>query len=1267
MKLRRRLLCMLLATLMALTCLAGAVAESEAPAEELRLQPGDAIHGFTVKEIYNSTLLNSTIYTFDHEVSGATLVYVKNDDPEVAFSIGYHTPYVDETDTNHVFEHVITSSSEKYPSQDIFFDMANRAYQTYINAHTGMTTTWYPLSSMSEDQLIKMADVYMSCMVAPTVLKDENLFKREAVRFELDDPEGDIAINGTVFAEDSGYLTDKTDNALNHMLDALYPGETASNMIGMAHWHYDDLTYEHTVETFERCYHFDNSLIFLYGDLDLDRFLGFLDDEYLSKYPAQGTDLSAWKDGPADPGFVDVQMPIPAYEGDTVEDNSVIRYAIDLDGATDVELYQYTILANLLNQIGSPLYNLRMERGIENNVGAGMFASGAKPVFLFTMDYADPAQKDDLKALAEAALAQVARDGIDPARLDMVMKAQERSAKLMRDNTNVGVNIVESFLTQWARSGDPNAYRTSEQALSALHADGQQQLLRGLALNLLMPRRSALVTSVPTPGLAEEHDREMAEYLADMKANMTEDEIQDMVAQTAAFNEWNTKEMPNNDFLISPEDLPDPVVPRFTKADVDGITVYKGETEMTGVGRYAVFFDLSGMSREELEYLMLSDNYRGQMDTSRHTAEELFQLIGEYVSDMGSSLNYLPAGSGEEERPQLCVSWASLTEDFEQSLELVLEYYAQVDFSDTDLLTYLTNVSAEGWDMSRQGGEGTAYWYSHDIAGLSADTNRLEIDVNGQDCYTLIAGDVERLAADEGYAQTLANKYTEAIKKAFTRDRLIFMSVASEAENDQIVEQAVRVLNALPGKEGADAVYELPEADKSTAICIEASMNTSYLVGDYMDDPDFTGNYLPFWYAANDLYTVPVFRFQLGAYTALNGHQWGQGCLYTFVTSDPNVRATVDALAGMSQALEDMKLTQESLNGYILKAYSNATSPQGMLSGTMLAMQQDLFGMDAQRTLEIKRQIKDAKLDDQAAAAEHIAAVMADADFCMVGNENLIRADEDCFENVISWRQGATEAPEAEADAVEPEADEAGQEVPEAAEAETEGEPAAEEAAAESEEEVAAEEAAAKSEEEAAAEEAAAKSEEEAGVEDAVEAEEAEAETVPFAYEHDPRENPEAMQDIVENPDAVYGFSPSPDSPRLKEYADALDWTDPEQVASARALRLEYHESMSELYRLTEELLGQGKHVEEIARAVSTRRNELRIESYADDPEGLEVLKKSNLEAFGDEMGPSPDALYEKYGSWQTVLEKAFNANPGMDACLGLYDDYYDTYSFEVE
>ena len=41
---------------------------------------------------------------------------------------------------------------------------------------------------------------------------------------------------------------------------------------------------------------------------------------------------------------------------------------------------------------------------------------------------------------------------------------------------------------------------------------------------------------------------------------------------------------------------------------------------------------------------------------------------------------------------------------------------------------------------------------------------------------------------------------------------------------------------------------------------------------------------------------------------------------------------------------------------------------------------------------------------------------------------------------------------------------------------------------------------------------------------------------------------------------------------------------------------------------------------------------------------------------------PLTEELYEKYGSWSTVLSKALSTNIGMDACLGLYDTYYSLY-----
>ena len=171
--------------------------------------------------------------------------------------------------------------------------------------------------------------------------------------------------------------------------------------------------------------------------------------------------------------------------------------------------------------------------------------------------------------------------------------------------------------------------------------------------------------------------------------------------------------------------------------------------------------------------------------------------------------------------------------------------------------------------------------------------------------------------------------------------------------------------------------------------------------------------------------------------------------------------------------------------------------------------------------------------------------------------------------------------------------------------------------------------------------------------------------TVKKGYVHDPMENPKAAQDIIVNREAVYGYSPSPLSTRLREFVDMIDWTNEEEVAKARDKRLQYYETEEVLYQTIQTMLDEDKSIEEIAREVSKKRNELRLEAYIGDPDGLARVKKSNLDTYGNENGPTIEFLYDKYGSWEAILQKALSSNPGMDACLGLYDDFYEFYSID--
>ena len=164
-----------------------------------------------------------------------------------------------------------------------------------------------------------------------------------------------------------------------------------------------------------------------------------------------------------------------------------------------------------------------------------------------------------------------------------------------------------------------------------------------------------------------------------------------------------------------------------------------------------------------------------------------------------------------------------------------------------------------------------------------------------------------------------------------------------------------------------------------------------------------------------------------------------------------------------------------------------------------------------------------------------------------------------------------------------------------------------------------------------------------------------------FSYIHDPMDDPRAAKDIAADENAIYGYSPDPNSVRLGEYA-SYDWSDPSVVWKARQDRIKYLEQDSKLYELLAECRAEGKSTEETARLVSRMRNELRLQSYGNDPVGLKKVKSSNLKTYGNEEGPTAEYLFKKYGSWEMVLQKAFSTNHGMDACLGLYVDNYSKY-----
>ena len=73
-----------------------------------------------------------------------------------------------------------------------------------------------------------------------------------------------------MLSEDWGHLTDLLENADSFMAGALYEGLISSRLLGRLHYHYKELTFSQVKKAYEAYYHYDNCLMILYGQVELE-------------------------------------------------------------------------------------------------------------------------------------------------------------------------------------------------------------------------------------------------------------------------------------------------------------------------------------------------------------------------------------------------------------------------------------------------------------------------------------------------------------------------------------------------------------------------------------------------------------------------------------------------------------------------------------------------------------------------------------------------------------------------------------------------------------------------------------------------------------------------------------------------------------------------------------------------------------------------------------------------------------------------------------
>lgn len=985
---KKNLMAILLALALCL-CAASACADEGAALPAV----GDSIGVFKVTEIMPMDVLGATGVLFEHEKNGAQLLYLASSDTNVSFDITFRTPALDDKGKPHVFEHITICGSQRYPDANLFFPFSNRTYNTYVNASTYSTMTTYPLSSLSEEQLFVMADYYLSGVFEPLLLTEPKLAQREAWRYELNDVNEPLNIAGTVYSEMQGSLTPAREASYNHLSNMFKDGLTA-HVSGGRPEAIRTLTYDELVAFHDEYYHPSNSLIILYGKLDYEKFIRYIDDEYISKYDRKDVYIESGRVEPyTETAYAEYESAVG--KDASTDDASFISYSIAFDGMSLSDVTDMIVLSAVLDSDALPVMQLLNERLPGVDVDCYMEAETPVPMLTFDALSANPEDRDTFVAAIDEGIASIIENGIAEDALASILSGAKLGLMLTANDSNLGVNSSMEIALLWQSYGTVDYYIEYERAFNEATTDSLMALMKKYIVGNTY--RGVTVTK-PAPGKLEENAAILADELAQKKASMTDAELADMVEQTKSFAEWSSapvsSEIMSRLAIITPDKLPETVNEgKVTDETIDGVRYITSEAEVSDIAELAMYMDASSVPSELLRDAQAFMKLCGSVSTTRHTREELSvlteQLLGQHYFGMNSMASYI---DNSEDIYCAQVRTLNLAEYADEGLELIGEILYETDLGNIAEIKSILSIVAN--DIRHSFDTSPLNLQLYRCQAMYSDVEAFYNQVSGVNMLERLD---ELIAMADADPEGLTACLSEARDAILNRANLRVVCAGSPDAIDAYIKAADKLIARLPAKDAApvDRSPLRPEKENEALVnSLTVHMNTALL-----PSFDFTGKLIPISSYVENEYLLPQLRNAMGAYGAYSSLGTMYFALYTY--RDPNLASTFEVYEALPDFLRSAEPTQEDLDSYIVGSYGSLLMNEGKLSQAITSATYRLLGLDSERQLKWMREAKATTAEDVRAAADIYEKLVNEGVRSTSGAEATLEGSEDMFTRLI--------------------------------------------------------------------------------------------------------------------------------------------------------------------------------------------------------------------------------------------------------------------------
>ena len=490
--------------------------------------------GFRLDRIERIDEINGTAYEMKHEKSGARLIYIDSPDSNKVFNIAFRTTPHNSTGVAHIMEHSVLCGSCKFPLKEPFVELVKGSLNTFLNAMTYPDKTMYPVASKNDKDFHNLMDVYLDAVLYPRVREDAEIVMQEGWHYELDCADDELTYKGVVFNEMKGVYSSPDSVLERQMMRELFPDTTYGVDSGGDPDHITDLTYEEFQEFYRVHYHPSNSYIFLYGDMNIEEQLAFLNDEYLSHFDAIEVNTEVGIQTPFTEGKV-VSYPYSVGSEEPTDNRTLHSFAYVLPDVTPEHSLAFEVLTHaLLTSPAAPLKQALVKAGIGSDVSGYYLDSIRQPLWTVQATGSNLDKQADLQRIVESTLQELCDNGLDKELLEASLNSIEFALRESDfGGRPIGLAYVIRMMDNWLYDNDPLELLHYEEALvnirKGLSGTYFEDLIRQSILN---NNHKVLVSIYPERGLQERKDAEVKEYLASVKAKMTPEEIEAIVEQT---------------------------------------------------------------------------------------------------------------------------------------------------------------------------------------------------------------------------------------------------------------------------------------------------------------------------------------------------------------------------------------------------------------------------------------------------------------------------------------------------------------------------------------------------------------------------------------------------------------------------------------------------------------------------------------------------------------------------------------------------------------